>query len=134
MTNSNLTSSEISCGYVDIKTGKSGVFPSQKELDNYNKLPWYEKLFAKNPQTATTQQNLYLEPEFYKRFTYTQNCIESSWFSPSRQFQIKDIADVYIERNKYSVANHKYFYIEDGNRIYLDSLALSKGIFADLIK
>ena len=127
------TNTNISCGWFNVETGESGSFVSKQEQADYDSAPWYKKLFKSKPFPKVTQSNPYSPPEFYKSFDYTQNWIESSLFRRANTFQTHGVLNIYIERNKYSESHSRFFYEDEGSRVYLDPKALIQGKLVKLL-
>jgi len=130
----NIEYTQMSCGYVNVKTVECGTFPTTDELSKYDTLPWYKKLFVKKPKTKVSSQNIYNPAEFYKQIPYRQNYTEEGMFIPTRHFHVDGVENIYIERNTMSPAYHRYFYNdENDDKIYIDPIALEKGLIVKLM-
>jgi hypothetical protein len=122
-----VTHANMSSGFVNLKTGEIVTFSNPTDIDNYNNLPWYKKLFRKKPNRikSRTFEDAYLPAEFYRQIKVSQNYIEGGLFRNTNTFTVESVIDIFVEKNKWSDVYNKYFYVNNnGSRTYLDNKAL----------
>lgn len=120
--NMNRNKNLYSFGYVNINTGEfeSGYVNKQKEMKYKNPLPWYKRIFC-----FKSFINIWEPSDYVCTFTVTENYLSNPLFGKSTILRNSHETALYRERNVFSL-KYRYFYIDDGQRVYVNSDAFEK--------
>ena len=111
-----------SFGSIDTNTGefKSGRINNSGEMYYKNPLPRYKRIFG-----FKSFVNIWESADYVGTFTRTENYLSNPMFGESKFLRNSREIALFRERNVFSF-KYRYFYIEDGQRVYVNSDAFEK--------
>jgi len=111
-----------SFGYIDTNTGKfkSGHINNSGKMYYKNPLPWYKRIFG-----FKSFVNIWESADYVGTFTRTENYLSNPMFGESKILKNSYEIALYKERNIFSL-KYRYFYIDGGARVYINSVAFER--------